>query len=77
MKSKIILTIVLAFLFTGSLINKVNAQGNNFKLDGNNNGTTSSKVGSTNNADFRMVTRDTVRQTITKDGNVFIEKTSL
>jgi len=73
MKTKNIISILLVLLI-GSQIIKVNAQGNNYKLDGNNNGTSSSKLGFTNNADLRFVTNDSVRQIITKDGNVIIEK---
>ncbi|MBI5218711.1 MAG: tail fiber domain-containing protein [Bacteroidia bacterium] len=50
------------------------SQGNTYKLDGNNNGSATSKLGYTNAADLKLITRDSVRQTITKNGDVIIEK---
>ncbi|MFY9309017.1 MAG: hypothetical protein WAQ28_08200 [Bacteroidia bacterium] len=76
MNSKPILK--LYFIVTISVfiaISHVFAQGNNFKLDGNNNGSNNSKLGFTNSADLKLITRDSVRQTITKNGDVIIEKT--
>jgi len=75
MKTKFIFTILLASFLQVLLTYEVNAQGNTFKLDGNNNGSSNSKLGFTNNADLRLITNDSVRQTIARDGNVFIEKT--
>ncbi|MBI4649113.1 MAG: hypothetical protein HY738_21615, partial [Bacteroidia bacterium] len=49
-------------------------QGNNYKLNGNNNGTTTSVLGFKNNADVKVITRDSVRLTVKKDGDVEIEK---
>lgn len=55
-------------------IGEVFAQGNNY-IDGNNNGNANSKIGFTNSADLKLITKDSVRQTITKDGDIIIEKT--
>lgn len=49
-------------------------QGNNVRLNGNNNFDATSKVGPTNNADFKFITRDSTRMTITKAGDVIINK---
>ncbi|MFY9309019.1 MAG: hypothetical protein WAQ28_08210 [Bacteroidia bacterium] len=65
------LVIISAFIAAGNIF----AQGNNFKLDGNNNGSNNSKLGFTNSADLKIITRDSVRQTITQNGDVIIEKT--
>ncbi len=44
------------------------------KLDGNNNIGPATKVGATNNADLKIITNDTVRQTIQSNGNIIMEK---
>ena len=51
----------------------LSAQGNTYKLDGNNNGTSNSKLGFTNSVDLKFITDGLVRQTITKEGDVIIE----
>jgi len=50
------------------------SQGNTLRLTGNNNFDAASKVGPTNNADFKIISRDSTRMTVTKGGNVIIEK---
>ncbi len=51
------------------------SQGNNYKLDGNNNGTPTSKIGFSNAADFKVITNDTVRLTVGKYGNTTFKGT--
>jgi len=50
----------------------VNAQGQNWKLNPNNNVGPNDGIGSKNNADFRINTNDSVRMVVTKEGNVEI-----
>jgi len=63
MKTKIAEVIAIIIMIIVAQI--VFPQGVNYKIDANNNGTNSTKFGFTNNAPIRMVTRDSVRQTIT------------
>ncbi|MBI4931712.1 MAG: tail fiber domain-containing protein [Bacteroidetes bacterium] len=63
--------VMLITLFANQL---VLAQGNTLKLNGNNNFDATSKVGATNNADVKIITRDSTRVTVTKQGNVVVEK---
>jgi len=63
--------VIVITLCTGQL---VFAQGNTYKLTGNNNGDANSKFGFKNAANLKTITNDSVRQTITKEGNVIIEK---
>lgn len=69
--TQLCLVLIIAFVITGQLF----AQGGNFKLGGNNNGSNNSSLGFTNSADLKLITRDSVRQTITQNGDVIIEKT--
>lgn len=50
------------------------AQGNTYKTSGNNNGTSGSKLGWKNCADLNVVTNDSTRMIVKKDGNVEIMK---
>jgi len=63
--------ILLVLLFA---VNYVYSQGNTFKLDGNNNGTSTNKLGWKNNADLKIVTNDSARIIVKNDGNVEIMK---
>ena len=73
MKTKFIFTILLASFLQVLLTYEVNAQGNTFKLDGNNNGSSNSKLGFTNNADLRLITNNIPRLIIDAEGNIHIE----
>src|SRR3972149_7075726 len=75
MNPKSILRFVFAIVITISVtVTQLFAQGNTLKLDGNNNGNTNSKIGFTNAADLKFITKDSVRQTILQNGDVIIEK---
>jgi len=67
MKTKIILQFFFAFIAITQSINLI-AQGNTWKLNGNNNVGSSDFIGSTNNADFRIFTNNQLRINVGKDG---------
>lgn len=75
MKPSVLLHKSLLYTFMIMLAVEAFSQGSNYKLDGNSNGNESSVIGFKNAADFKIITSDTVRQTITKEGDVIIENT--
>ncbi|MDD4218506.1 MAG: left-handed beta-roll domain-containing protein, partial [Bacteroidales bacterium] len=64
---------IVVMIITLCTVQLLSAQGNNYKLDGNNNGTSNSKLGFTNAANLKFITDGLVRQTISKEGDVIIE----
>ncbi|PCJ89397.1 MAG: hypothetical protein COA57_02015 [Flavobacteriales bacterium] len=73
MKTKTILKAIPAILIIAAIATThVFAQGNTWKLNGNNNVGASDFIGTKNNEDLRLKTNNQSRMTITKDGNVCI-----
>ena len=64
----------LIIVLTVFAVSRIFSQGNTLKLDGNNNGTSGSVIGFTNYADFPIITNNTKRLIVTKDGIVKIMK---
>lgn len=62
--------IILTSVIFLSCSQKLFAQGNNWKLDGNNNILPKDFIGTKNAADFNIKTNDTLRMKVTKKGNV-------
>ncbi|MFH2143521.1 MAG: hypothetical protein ABIJ97_13935 [Bacteroidota bacterium] len=66
--------ILLIFLLVAFSCKQVLGQGSNYKTDGNNNGADNNKLGWKNNADLNIVTNDSSRIIVKKEGDVEIIK---